>query len=173
MPSIEFMAEIEMLKARVKELTDDIATMQSEHVIAVEDLECKVYALHQYGDDMDTKAEIMEARAEKTEHMSGLWKQLAKRWNVSGWTLEQYDVLLYREQCKRKREAIARAEKAEAELTALKCCGSCQNWHSAFHHGVRFDCSVEGAPGGMSPGGISYAYGDPAHVCPEWKAREK
>jgi len=170
MPSIEFMAEIEMLKASVKELTDDIATMQSEHVIAVEDLECKVYALHQYGDDMDTKAEIMEDRADRAEHMAGLWKRCAGQMRYerdmvcngavdSAWTITN--------------AATYRAEKAESELTALKCCGSCQNWHSAFHHGVRFDCSVEGAPGGMSPGGISYAYGDPAHVCPEWKAREK
>lgn len=70
--------------------------------------------------ELEAELSALAARVEKAERMSRLWKALAKRWHVSGWTALQYSVLMYREQCRLKREAISRAEKAEAERDALR-----------------------------------------------------
>jgi hypothetical protein len=135
MPSIELLAEVESLKKQIAE-TEEAARMYCQRTLDA------------------------EARAKRAERMAGLWKQLAKRWHVSGWTGAEYNVLLYREQCKLKREA-------EAERDALKCCGNCDRYAEDCES---YKCDHPGPYEALIK---TSSCPSPWHVCPEWKAREK
>jgi hypothetical protein len=58
----------------------------------------------------------------------------------------------------------ARAEKAEAERDALKCCANCG-------HGYE-ESDYMWCEGPMTKPGNESPIMSPRHVCPEWKARE-
>jgi len=118
-------------------------------------------------DMMKNQALVWKARALRTEHIASLWKALAKRWHVSGWEGAEFNVLLYREQCKRKREAITRADTAEAERDALRCCGNCDRYAEDYES---YKCNHPGPYEALIK---TSSCPLPWHVCPEWKEREK
>jgi len=145
MPSIEFMAEIDALKARCAESEDRFNRLSS------------VYA---------TYAEAytqLESRCIRADHMAGLWKRCAGQMRYerdmvcngavdSAWTITN--------------AATSRAEKAEAERDALKCCGNCAEWYWS-EADESFLCKLKVVTDNANCDTDRY------YVCPEWKAREK
>ena len=94
------------------------------------------------------RIEAYEAIIEQERKFARVWKRCAKNKHVLieswDWVTDAFKV---------------RAEKAEAERDALKCCGNCAEYSRSSADG--YSCGVDGEPA------------DPDYVCDKWKAGAK